>query len=1006
MAPLHRPSRAALIGIAFLALAVVAPASALAHLPGGATAPVTPSVFVGIVTIYPDGSLSSPTPPITVSGGTYTLTAPISGSIIDERNDSTLNGAAFTLDASTGVGAGILLPVVHNVEVKDFQIANAVVGIQANSSNFVSIHDNTIQATNRGILTELSNSVDLTGNLLPNTEGIAVIIGNDIIIDQNNASSATTVGITVELASNVSITNNDATLCGSIGILAEYASAVTIDNNDVHQGSLLGYGIEVAYTQGVTESNNIAGGGFAGVTAFSSSQVQSSGDEVSSGTYGYWSDTTSDLTITDLVAQDEQASGLFLSNGSNIVLQSDDLRNSLTAGATLDNLTGLWFDQVQVDGAAMIGFNLADDRLVTGTDSSASNLTGATNYGFLVMGSSQVALTHDWAVNDYATVWVDHSSSVNVTGGDFANAGASAVAFVDSTDSNLSLSNLDHATSLAAYSSGGSGVGFFANTAIGSSDGVFEVIQTPDVQIVGNDGSGAASFGAIVEFSSAPWIAGNDFSGAGSLGLLVEITPAATVVNNQLDGSGGVALEIYEANQVAAMGNNLSEAATGLILADAVGGTVEGNAFFADTTSVQTQGAAGNTLDHNNFDQDGGWILASANYDANAWDAGYPGGGNYWSNYTGADTQSGPNQNVAGADGIGDTAVTLNATNVDRYPLVGPWTTPLAVFAASGLPANTSWGVDFNGVTYTSTGPAITIPLTNGAYVAYDYAALEVPGYAPTPANGSGTLTGSGLSVLFDFAVVTSEVDFTANGAPAGTSWSVAVTGSSVDQTLGSTGSSVQFNLPNGTYSYAVAPIAGYTISPSTGTFTVAGTSVAITVNFTQVVYGLHFIATGLPAGSTWQVGIGGIPTPSTGTSVSFTAPNGTVTYTVTAPSGYTATPASGSLAVAGGPVTVYVAFTANATGSGTTGTTGSSSSSALPDYAWIALLVILAIVAVLGWVMAMRRRPGGPGPMTPAAPAMSTPPPGVTGTPTPPPGAGGAAPWSEDTGSKGPSRP
>jgi len=59
----------------------------------------------------------------------------------------------------------------------------------------------------------------------------------------------------------------------------------------------------------------------------------------------------------------------------------------------------------------------------------------------------------------------------------------------------------------------------------------------------------------------------------------------------------------------------------------------------------------------------------------NVWDYGYPSGGNYWSDYTGVDVYNGPNQNVPGSDGIGDSNYTINAINNDCYPLMGPIST-------------------------------------------------------------------------------------------------------------------------------------------------------------------------------------------------------------------------------------------------------------------------------------------------------------------------------------------
>jgi parallel beta-helix repeat protein len=55
----------------------------------------------------------------------------------------------------------------------------------------------------------------------------------------------------------------------------------------------------------------------------------------------------------------------------------------------------------------------------------------------------------------------------------------------------------------------------------------------------------------------------------------------------------------------------------------------------------------------------------------NYWNASYEnGGGNYWSNYTGEDKFSGPNQDQLGPDGIGDTMHALDADNSDGYPLM------------------------------------------------------------------------------------------------------------------------------------------------------------------------------------------------------------------------------------------------------------------------------------------------------------------------------------------------
>jgi len=63
----------------------------------------------------------------------------------------------------------------------------------------------------------------------------------------------------------------------------------------------------------------------------------------------------------------------------------------------------------------------------------------------------------------------------------------------------------------------------------------------------------------------------------------------------------------------------------------------------------------------------------------NTWDDGYPSGGNYWSDYTGADVKSGPYQNETGSDGIGDAPYIIDENNRDNYPLMEPWSPPRSI---------------------------------------------------------------------------------------------------------------------------------------------------------------------------------------------------------------------------------------------------------------------------------------------------------------------------------------
>jgi len=79
-----------------------------------------------------------------------------------------------------------------------------------------------------------------------------------------------------------------------------------------------------------------------------------------------------------------------------------------------------------------------------------------------------------------------------------------------------------------------------------------------------------------------------------------------------------------------------------------------------------------NHIYHNSFVDNPTQALTDQSY-INLWDNFYPSGGNYWTDYDGADLHSGPNQDENDNDGIGDTLHTINENNQDNYPLMKPY---------------------------------------------------------------------------------------------------------------------------------------------------------------------------------------------------------------------------------------------------------------------------------------------------------------------------------------------
>jgi parallel beta-helix repeat protein len=82
--------------------------------------------------------------------------------------------------------------------------------------------------------------------------------------------------------------------------------------------------------------------------------------------------------------------------------------------------------------------------------------------------------------------------------------------------------------------------------------------------------------------------------------------------------------------------------------------------------------AINNHVYHNNIIDNFHQAYDSTN-DSNQWDDFYPSGGNYWSDYNGVDFFQGPNQNIPGSDGIGDTPYEIDSDSQDNYPFMKPF---------------------------------------------------------------------------------------------------------------------------------------------------------------------------------------------------------------------------------------------------------------------------------------------------------------------------------------------
>ncbi len=170
-----------------------------------------------------------------------------------------------------------------------------------------------------------------------------------------------------------------------------------------------------------------------------------------------------------------------------------------------------------------------------------------------------------------------------------------------------------------------------------------------------------------------------------------------------LDGNGymvqgngsGIGITLFGESNVTIKNLEIKEIEIGILFYSSSNNTITQNNIVNNNYGILLLESSNNTITKNNITAhkyDGIVIYESSNNrialnnfvnnteqvqflfpEYNNWDNGYPSGGNYWSDYSGADVKSGYNQDQPCGDGIGDTAHVINPNNRDNYPLMKPY---------------------------------------------------------------------------------------------------------------------------------------------------------------------------------------------------------------------------------------------------------------------------------------------------------------------------------------------
>jgi len=391
--------------------------------------------------------------------------------------------------------------------------------------------------------------------------------------------------------------------------------------------------------------------------------------------------------------------GIVIQNSDNLTVSASEVRLNDYEGISVTNSTRIVLADSHILDNGLYGVHVLDTP--------SANLTGNTIGGNGYLSATPIEVFFEAAP---AAVFADNlllsqgasgvylSASPNgiVRGNSVAN--HSFAVFLESSDSTRVVGNSFSSNGFALY---------VHSESVSVSDNVFRdneyglyLFQRGNATIEGNQFSAFGGKGVVVWGSERNRIRTNHFN---YTGVLLEGTTvndfdsheiaSSNFVNGRplryyhdcgplsLDGQPTGQLLVSNCTGFRASNLTIGQTDVAVELAYVQDAVLQHNVLWGSYYGLRLIASSGIVATQNSFALNSAQVSGK---DRETWDAGYPSGGNYWSDYGGTDDCSGVLQDICpDADGIGDTAYSVSNAGIDRYPTVRPFNAPPLPLAAS-----------------------------------------------------------------------------------------------------------------------------------------------------------------------------------------------------------------------------------------------------------------------------------------------------------------------------------